>query len=414
MRGKVIVIGILALACAAGGGLYLWPGRFEAVRQEVTGGKNEAAPSREAEGSARATTIVAATATTADFPVQRYAIGYISSPAVVNISARVSSQIVSVAVKDGQTVKAGDLLFTLDDRTLQAALAHDKATLAKDQALQASAEADLKRAANLATKQAGTQQAYDQAAAAAKADAATVLADQAAIDADNVQLGFTRITAPISGRLGAVNATAGDLVTTANGNGQATPLVTITQMDPLQVSFSLPEGDLPLLQKALSTPDGAVVTLRHDGEPDPIGTGKLTFVDSSVDTASGTIAVRASVPNPDLKLWPGQYVGATLEAGTMPGMVSVPTVAVQPSQKGPFVYVVKPDNTVEMRPVTVALTLGDNSGLSGGLKSGEKVVVEGQTRLKDGAAVREGSAKSASPGERPAKVAQKADSEAAQ
>ncbi|MBN9269025.1 MAG: efflux RND transporter periplasmic adaptor subunit, partial [Mesorhizobium sp.] len=249
-------------------------------------------------------------------------------------------------------------------------------------------------------------------AAAAKADAATVLADQAAIDADNVQLGFTRITAPISGRLGAVNATVGDLVTTGNGNSQATPLVTITQMDPLQVSFSLPEGDLPLLQKALAAPESAVVTLRHDGDPDPIGSGRLTFVDSSVDTASGTIAVRASVPNPDLKLWPGQYVGAMLEAGTMPGMVSVPTVAVQPSQKGPFVYVVKPDNTVEMRPVTVALTIGDNSGLSGGLKSGEKVVVEGQTRLKNGAAVREGTAGATSGG--PAKAMRKADAGGAQ
>jgi multidrug efflux system membrane fusion protein len=179
-------------------------------------------------------------------------------------------------------------------------------------------------------------------------------------------------------------------------------------MDPLQVSFNLPEGDLPLLQKALAAPQGATVTLRHDGEPDQIGTGRLTFVDSSVDTASGTIAVRASVPNPGLKLWPGQYVSATLEAGTMPNMVSVPTVAVQPSQRGPFVYVVKPDGTVETRPVTLALTEGDDSALSAGLKSGEKVVVEGQTRLKNGAAVREGGG-GTKPGQRPAKVAQRAD-----
>jgi len=413
MRGKVIVIGILALASVAVGGTYLWPSGFAAVRQMAAGGKSGPSSSRGTGGAARAVTVVSATASTADFPIRRYAIGYISSPAVVNVSARVASQIVSIAVRDGQTVKAGDLLFSLDDRALQAELAHDNATLAKDQALQVSAEADLKRAADLAAKQAGTQQAYDQAAAAAKAAAATVVADQAAIEADNVQLGFTRITAPIAGRLGAVNAAVGDLVTTANGNGQTTPLVTITQMDPLQVSFSLPEDDLPLVRKALSVPEGAVVTLRHDGEPDPIGTGKLTFVDSSVDTASGTIAVRASVPNPDLKLWPGQYVGATLEAGTMPDMVSVPTVAVQPSQKGPFVYVVKPDDTVEMRPVTVALTAGADSGLSSGLKSGEKVVVEGQTRLKNGAAVSEGGAASGSPGGRPAKVAQKADGEAA-
>ncbi len=129
-------------------------------------------------------------------------------------------------------------------------------------------------------------------------------------------------------------------------------------------------------------------------------------MDSSVDTASGTIAARASVPNPDLALWPGQYVTVVVNAGTMPQMVSIPTVAVQPSQKGSFVYVVKPNDTVEMRPVKVALTAGDNSAISDGLKSGEKVVVEGQTRLKNGAAVREAKAPAASPGAAPDKLAE--------
>ncbi len=330
---------------------------------------------------------------TADFPIRRYAIGFVSSPAVVSINPRVSSQIVSIAVKDGQMVKAGDVLFTLDDRALKAQLAKDQATLAKDQALLASSQADLQRAKDLVAKQAGTQQTYDQAAAAQKAAAATVEADKATIDADNVQLGFATITAPISGRLGAINTAIGNLVNTSNGNSStSTPLVTITQMDPLQVNFNLPESDLALLHKALAHPEDGAVTLTKDGDPTPIGKGTLDFVDSSVDTASGTIATRASLPNPDLSLWPGQYVNVIVNAGTMPQMTSVPTVAVQPSQKGPFVYVVKPDNTVEIRPVQVALTEGDNSAISQGLKSGERVVVEGQTRLKNGAAVHEGKA----------------------
>ena len=132
------------------------------------------------------------------------------------------------------------------------------------------------------------------------------------------------------------------------------------------------------------------MTLHHDGDPTPIGTGKLDFLDSSVDTASGTILARATVPNPGMKLWPGQYVDVVLDAGTMPDMVSVPTVAVQPSQKGPFVYVVKPDDTVEFRPVDVAMTEGEESAVSKGLKSGERVVVEGQLRLQNGTPVREG------------------------
>ena len=404
MRGKVIV-SLLVVACAGAAWLYLSPDTLGKVEQLI-GAKqvvasNKAATDKQAAGGkqgaggggARSASIVSATATTADFPIRRYAIGFVSSPAVVSINARVSSQIVSIDVKDGQMVKAGDTLFSLDDRALKAQLAKDQATLAKDQALLASSNSDLQRAKDLVAKQAGTQQTYDQAVAAQKAAAATVDADKATIDADNVQLGFATITAPIAGRLGAVNVAVGDLVTTSNGNSStSTPLVTITQMDPLQVNFNLPESNLALLHKALASPQQGAVTLTKDGEPTPIGKGTLDFVDSSVDTASGTIATRASIPNSDLSLWPGQYVNVVLDAGIMPQMTSVPTVAVQPSQKGPFVYVVKPNNTVEMRPVQVALTEGANSAISGGLKSGEKVVVEGQTRLKNGAAVHEGKA----------------------
>ena len=396
MRGK-IVLAVAAGACVVAAWLYLSPAAMGGL-QQMLASKQTAEPDKSGKGknAARSASVLAATTSTADFPIRRYAIGFISSPAVVSINARVSSQIVSIDVKDGQMVKAGDLLFSLDDRALKAQLAKDQATLVKDQALLASSAADLQRAKDLVAKQAGTQQTYDQAVAAQKAAAATVEADKATLDADMVQLGFATITAPISGRLGSVSVAVGDLVSTSNGNSStATPLVTITQMDPLQVNFNLPESDLALLHKALAKPLQGGVTLTTDGDPTPIGKGTLDFVDSSVDTASGTIATRASVPNADLSLWPGQYVNVVIDAGIMPQMTSVPTVAVQPSQKGPFVYVIKPDNTVEMRPVQVALTEGENSAISQGLKSGERVVVEGQTRLKNGAAVHEGKATAA-------------------
>ncbi|RRI06902.1 efflux RND transporter periplasmic adaptor subunit [Mesorhizobium tamadayense] len=402
MRGKVLTIAA-GIACVAGVGLYLSPTAMSKV-QQMLAGEQAAAQDRPAANAPRSTSVVSATASTADFPIRRYAIGFVASPAVVSVNTRISSQVVNIAVKDGQMVNAGDLLFSLDDRALKAQLARDQATLAKDQALLASAEADLVRAKSLVARQAGTQQTYDQAVAAQKSAAATVDADRATIDADNVQLGFATITAPISGRLGAVSVSIGDLVTTSNGGSTSTPLVTITQMDPLRVTFNLPEGNLALLHKALASPQEGAVTLTNDGDPTPIGKGTLDFVDSSVDTASGTITARASVPNSDLSLWPGQYVNVVLNAGTMQKMTSVPTVAVQPSQKGPFVYVIKPDNTVEMRPVEVALADGDNSAISKGLKAGERVVVEGQTRLKNGAAVREG--KPESGGQAPPKVAE--------
>ncbi len=400
MRGKV-VLGVIAVACVAAGVLYFSPTTMSSLQrmlpkqlqsQQAAATATPAAPAAAANG-AHSTSIVSATASTADFPIRRYAIGFVSSPNVVSINPRVSSQVVAISVKDGQMVKAGNLLFSLDDRALKAQLAKDQATLAKDQALLASSNSDLQRAKDLVAKQAGTQQTYDQAVAAQKAAAATVDADKATIDADNVQLGFATISAPISGKLGAVNISIGDLVNTSNGNSStSTPLVTITQMDPLQVNFNLPESDLALLHKALAQPVDGAVTLTKDGDPTPIGKGTLDFVDSSVDTASGTIATRASLPNPTLSLWPGQYVNVTVNAGTMPQMTSIPTVAVQPSQKGPFVYVVKADNTVEMRPVQVALTEGDNSAVSQGLKSGERVVIEGQTKLKNGSPVHEGKA----------------------
>ncbi|CAN7501452.1 efflux RND transporter periplasmic adaptor subunit [Mesorhizobium sp. LjNodule214] len=411
MRAKIL-LAVIAVICLAGAGLYLSPTAMGKVQQLISGqqaaatDKSAKASDKPAAGGARSASIVAATATMSDFPIRRYAIGFVSSPAVVSINARVSSQIVAIAVKDGQMVKAGDLLLSLDDRALKAQLAKDQATLVKDQALLASATADLQRAKDLVAKQAGTQQTYDQALAAQKAAAATIDADKATIDADTVQSSYATISAPISGRLGAVNVSVGDLVTTSNGGSTTTPLVTITQMDPLQVNFNLPESNLALLHKALASPQKGSVTLTKDGDPTPIGKGTLDFVDSSVDTASGTIATRASIPNPDLSLWPGQYVNVVLDAGTMPQMTSVPTVAVQPSQKGPFVYVVKPDNTVEMRPVQVALTEGDNSAISQGLKSGERVVTEGQTRLKDGAAVHEGKASAGTGDQAAPKVAQ--------
>lgn len=399
VRNKAL-IGLIAGVVVVAGGAYLWPAGTAKVLQMLPFGEKEIAAQAatganagggRAQGGGRgAVTVATATAKVTDFPIQRYAIGFLASPAVANINARVASQVMTIAVEDGQMVKQGDVLITLDNRALTAQVEKDKATLAKDQALATGADADLERAKSLLARQTGTQQAYDQALAAQKAAQATVAADQAALDADLVQLGYTTITAPISGRLGAVSVSVGDLVTAGGASGTgATPLVTITEMDPLRVAFNLPEADLALLQQATAKPGSVSVTLHKDGSPAPIGSGTVDFVNSTVDTASGTITARATVPNADLKLWPGQYVNVTVNAGTMPQVVTVPTQAVQPSQQGSFVYVVKADKTVEARPVKVAISHENESAIASGLKDGEKVVVDGQLSLKPGAAVRE-------------------------
>jgi multidrug efflux system membrane fusion protein len=388
MRHKGL-FSILLLAGAVGAAFVLTPGLADRTSRLFATDRAVSAADAGHQGP-RAATVTTAVASTADFPIRRYAIGFVTSPAVVEIGARVSSQVTAIKVKDGQMVKAGDVLLQLDDRALQAAVDRDQAMLDKDQALLVSAQADLGRAKDLVATRIGTQQSYDQALAAEKSAAAIVAADQAQLDADKVQLGFATITAPIAGRLGQVNTTIGDLVGPNTGGTAVAALVTITQMDPLEVQFDLPEKELGLLQKGLASPAPPTVMLHKDGDPTPIGTGTVDFIDSSVDTASGTFAVKATVPNPGLTLWPGQYADIVVEAGTMPGLVSVPTVAVQAGQKGPFVYVVKPDDTVAVRQVTVAVNQGDTSAIGGGLKSGERVVVEGQIRLSEGTPVREG------------------------
>jgi len=331
--------------------------------------------------------VTAAVATRADMPILKFAIGYIESPAVVSVNSRVTSQVVSQHVTDGQMVKAGDLLFVLDDRALKAQLAKDQATLAKDQALQASAAANLERAQALFKQGTAARQALDQAIADEKTAAANIAADNATIEADQLQISYTQITAPIGGRLGAIQVHPGDLVNSGGGSG-STALVTITQISPIRVSFAAQSSDLPSLRHAMDSGAAPSVQVFSPGDyggagARPLATGKLDFIDSSVDTASGNVMLKASLPNQDEALWPGEYVNVVLEAGMMRGLTAVPTVAVQQGQDGPYVFVVKGDGKVEMRQVKIALSQGDQTGVASGLQPGESVVTEGQLRLKD-------------------------------
>lgn len=391
-----LVTAVAVLLVLAGIGVALSPDLqrrigFELPARASTGDRGSAKP---ADAAPRSVSVVTATATATDFPIRRSGVGFVSSPTVVNVNARVSSQVVEVAVKDGQTVQAGDLLFRLDDRSLRAQLAKDQATLAKDQAMLAGAQADLGRAKDLLGRGAGTQQAYDQQQANTKGLQATVQADEATVDADTVQLGYATIAAPMGGRLGEINTAVGDLVGPSSGGTQSTAsaaaaLVSITQMDPLQVTINLPEADLSLLRKEMADPAPDAVALTLPGKDEVIARGTLDFIDSSVDTTSGTIAVRASVSNADGRLWPGLYVEVGIQFGTLPQAVSIPAVAVQQGQKGAFVYRVEADGKARMQPVTIALTDDGAAAIQTGLSAGDKVVVEGQGRLKDGASVRE-------------------------
>lgn len=347
-----------------------------------------------------------ATAKETRFAIIERTYGIVQSPATIEINARVASQIMQVLVKGGQVVKAGDLLVTLDDRLLQAQLEKDQASLLKDQVLADSANLDMQRAQELFNKKSGTQQAYEQALASLKSLQAAVAADQAAVDSDKVQLTFTQITAPIDGRLGAVQASVGNLVSSSS-SGSASNLMTITQMSPLKVSFSLPERNLADIRTSLSTQVPITVRAYKSATREMLDSGMLDFIDSAINTTSGTIAMSATLANTKLGLWPGQYVDVEIEHGALANAVVVPTVAIQPGQAGSFVWVVKDGKSIEARPVTIARADGETSAIASGLQAGDQVVIEGQLKLKPGVVVSTGGEQTSGQGAAPDGTTQK-------
>ena len=403
-RGKFIV-GSIALVALLGVGYWQYHdqlnqmvGMAPATQQQAStmGGSAQKAGGAGTGGKRAAfpTLVKLDTVKKSDFPLIERNYGNMASPNVVSINARVASQITKVNVQDGQMVKAGDILVELDDRALQATLAKDVATMAKDQSTLVNANTTLTRAQTLFSKNAGPQQDVDSATAAQQAAQKTVEADQAVIDADKVQLDFAKVRAPFDGKLGAVNATLGQLVAASTNSTQTTALMTITQMQPLKVTFRLPEQVLPNLRTKmdsngmLPTGDSAfTVRVFASGSQDLLDTGKLTFIDSSVDANSGTIGLAGEVANSKLTLWPGQQVDVELDYGTITGALTVQSVAVQQGQIGSYVWVVDDQNKVKATPVKVSRYEGAVAAIDG-VPEGTKVVIEGQAKLADGAEIR--------------------------
>ncbi len=385
MKRSGLLVGVVIVAAAAG----VWYWRSHGA------GEPQAARAARASG---AVSVVSAAAVQADFPVRKHAIGFVETPASVIIKSRIDSQIVAQHVSDGQFVKAGDPLFSLDDRDIKAQIAKDQAMLAKDEATHTRNLADLDRYRQLFSRNAGTQAQVDQATADEKSSAASIQADHATLDADRLKLSYTRILAPIDGRVGAVTVTPGNLVS-SNSNNSSTGLLTITQMKPLRVTFAMPESDLPTLQAALAAATPVPVSAHVAGSDRGPATGKLNFVDSAVGIASGTITAKAAFANDDLSLWPGQYVDVEIVPHVLQGVTVIPTVAVQTGQKGPYVFVVKKDSSVDLRQIKLALTDGEKTAVTEGVAPGERVVIDGQMRLKQGTRVRERAATTEKPPE---------------
>jgi membrane fusion protein, multidrug efflux system len=328
--------------------------------------------------------VTVATARVQTVPVQLRAIGSVRVFATVAVRPRVSGELTAVHFQEGQFVKKGDKLFTIDPRPYQTALDQAKAQLERDKALLRGAELILERGRQLAGSAAASGEEIDRFRTDVASASASVAADQAAVKSADLQLGFTTISSPIDGRTGNVLVTQGNLVT-AN---EATALVVINQISPIAVAFSVPEQRLAEIEANRQRQGGTlpVEVFIRDGSAGLAG--ELTFIDNTVDPTTGTVPLKATFANQDRRLWPGQFVDVVLTLADRPDSVTVPAAAVQDGQAGSFVFVVRPDNTAEFRPVEVAfVTSAGEAVIAKGLAGGEAVVTDGHLRVAPGSKV---------------------------
>ena len=312
-------------------------------------------------------------------PVEILANGIVASESVVTIRTRVDGQIERVHVTEGQMVRRGQPLFTLDSRLAQALLAQQEAQLASNRAQEARTQADAKRYQSLRGESFASQQRFEQAQADALAAAATAKATEALIQQTRLGIEYATIVAEIDGRLGAIPLRAGNFVRQAEN----TAITTLTQMDPILVQFAIPERWLPEVQAAMQREPPRVV-VRPEAEQAAPAEGRLVFVDSAVDTTTGTILLKARFDNAELRLWPGQYVQVRIAPRVEPKAVTVAGPAVQTGQTGRFVFVLSPDNTAQRREVTLVRVAGDRAVVAGELQAGERVIVDGAQRVTEG------------------------------
>jgi multidrug efflux system membrane fusion protein len=314
-------------------------------------------------------------------PVQLRAIGNVQAYSTVTIKSKVGGELVGVHFTEGQDVKKGNLLFTIDPRPYEAALRQAEANLQRDLAKAKSALEDARRYESLIQRQVVSPQQYEKVRSDADALEATVLADRAAMENARIQLDYCSIRSPIDGRTGSLLMKQGNIIKADDIN-----LVVINQIIPIDVAFSIPEQFLSEIKKYMASGKIQVEVLVPMNEEKP-EKGAITFIDNAVDSNTGTIRLKGTFANRERKLWPGQFVNVMLTLATEPNTIVVPSQAIQTGQEGQYVFVVKQDLTVESRPVVAGRTMDTETVIQKGLRADEKVVTDGQLRLYPGAKV---------------------------
>jgi multidrug efflux system membrane fusion protein len=341
------------------------------------------AADRKKQGAGETVAVEAAPVTRANVPINIEGLGTVQAFNTVTVTSRVDGALQKLGFTEGQMVHKGDLLAQIDPRPFQAALGLAQAAKAKDEAQLASAKQDLQRYTILAPQNLASQQVLDAQKATVAALEAQLEGDQASIDNARTQLDYSSITSPIDGRTGIRKVDVGNNVRATDTSG----IVVVTQVQPINVIFTLPEEDLPRINEAMSAGELPVAAYARD-ESTKFDSGTVQLVDNQIDQATGTIRLKAVFPNNSNKLWPGQYVNARVLLRTQQNALTIPDSAVQRGPDGLFAYVIKPDSTVEVRPLQVGQESAGIAVVQSGLREGERVATSNQYRLEPGAHVR--------------------------
>jgi membrane fusion protein, multidrug efflux system len=370
-RRRFVPVTLLILLLVAA--VVWWTRQESAPQQGGAGGGRNSAPM----------SIVPETVSKGDIGINLNALGTVTSLATVTIRSQISGQLVRIAFKEGDEVKKGDLLAEIDSRPYEATLAQQKGQLARDEALLKGAQVDLTRYQGLAAQNAVPHQTLDTQIALVAQDQGIVEADRAMVRAAEVNLNYTRIVSPLNGRVGLRQVDQGNYVTPGDING----LVVITQIQPISVLFTVPEDNLQAIAKRIQ--DGAVLpaTAYDRSGINKIDEGTLQTFDSQIDPATGTIKLRAQFPNPTKSLYPNQFVNIRLLLDTHKDVTTMSTAAIQRGVPGTFVYLVNADSTVSVRPVKLGATEGDRVEVLSGLAQGDRVVIDGADKLREGVKV---------------------------
>ncbi|HUY68987.1 MAG TPA: MdtA/MuxA family multidrug efflux RND transporter periplasmic adaptor subunit [Alphaproteobacteria bacterium] len=365
-RGRwLVLIGLLLIAAIAWYGLH------------------GAAPAKHGHAGGETVPVGAALAQKTDIGITFQALGTVTPLHDVTVRSRIDGQLMKIGFTEGQMVKPGDFLAEIDPRPYQLALMQAEGALQRDAALLKNARLDLARYKKLLAENAVARQQYDTQISLVAQDQGNVKADRAQIDTENLNLTYCHITAPVAGRVGLRQVDTGNYVQTTDAGG----IVAITQLQPISVIFTLPEDDLPTIMKRLAQGATLPVTAFNRTGNQKLEQGTLSAVDNQVDPSTGTVKMRAQFANTDDVLFPDQFVNITLLADTLKGAIAAPSAAIQRGTPGTFVYLIQPNHTVKVQPVTLGPSQNDKVAITKGLVAGDMVVVDGADKLRDGARI---------------------------